>query len=204
MNAHVSLKLRIKMKALRTFGSLIIAVTLGKFAQAADLAGATTLTRDGPNSAERMIADIQGREQFKSLVKSDNLAEAESAIVASNRSKPSTAAWHYESATRILHVIQDNPGVLAGEKGASILQRVRFHLAEAESKATSPIQRASARATLGYVEERFAGNSVEAKAAYAAATDLAGNNGGAAAKEALKRMQVKDRSLPVTELGGNK
>ena len=127
-------------------------------------------------------------------VKAEGVAAAEAALIAANARQPQTSEWHFETAgslvrmaTALRQTHEPALSVLMGERALA-------HLDAAEHKLRTD-QRAfgsAIRQLAGYINERLAGSSEQAKVHYRAALQFAPNS---AAATALGRLEKGDEEV---------
>ncbi len=129
----------------------------------------------------------------KTQAKGKNIAAAELTLTQHNVSPPNTAAWKLETTQRLLHlagdVARDGDPVAAGALAAQSLQ----YLNQVAGLTTDTRAQASAKASAGFIHERFTGDPQAAIASYQAALKLAPDD--KATQEALVRLEKADAIL---------
>ena len=191
------------------------AATAPVLAQAVTPPGQTTTppgqTVTPPGQAKKVDPAVQARDlalyragvdNAKTLAKGNNVAGAEQALTALNKTKPNTAAWHIETAQRLMNTAEQlareaKPAAIPA-LAASALQ----HLTQADSLAKDARTRASAKSLAGYIQERYLGNRAAALTAYQSAAQLAPAS--VKAKESVARLQQTDDNLKAKLPGGGR
>jgi hypothetical protein len=129
----------------------------------------------------------------RTLAKANNFASAEQTLTAMNRATPSTAAWHAESARRLIQLGADLARDGRKDAASALSTSALTHLNSAYEKATTPAAKASALAFSGYIHERYRGDLATALARYQAAAVHAPKD--AAIKENVARLLATEASL---------
>ena len=136
--------------------------------------------------AVTVIGD-QARADLRNLALSGQLAAAEKAIGDRSGFERNSEHWHLDTGRELVRLAADvgktGKSAVAGNVARSALQ----HLEQAATLAKNDRTKASAKATAGYVNERYLGNTAAAIASYQAAVQL--NPSDPAAKEHLDRLQ---------------
>lgn len=135
-----------------------------------------------------------GASNALALAKTNNLAAAEVALVALNKAKPNTAAWHMETAQRLMQLAEQL--ARAGQPGniAALANSALQHLAQAQPLAPDAHTKAAAKSLEGSIHERYLANPAAALASYQGAAQLSPTTA-AKAKEAADRLQKTDDNL---------
>lgn len=145
--------------------------------------------------AAQDISVIRGNvEDAKNLAKGNSVAAAEQKLMALNHAKPNTAAWHMETAQRLMQTAEQ----LAREAHTASLPALAAsalsHLDQAVQRAKDARTQAAAKTLAGFIHERYLADPVTALANYQAAALLAPSNA-ANAKEAADRLQKTDDNV---------
>jgi hypothetical protein len=132
-------------------------------------------------------------ENAKTQAKGQDLAGAEETLGALNQAKANTAAWHLETAQRLVQLAEQLARDAAPQNVAALVRSALQHLKKAEQKATNPTERLNAKLLAGFIHERFLGDSSAAVAEYEAAVALAPES--TQAKEAATRAKKTDENF---------
>ncbi len=138
---------------------------------------------------ERRRIQVQTWDQAKRSAKGDLPAAAEAAVLQLNLAPARSSAWHFESAHRLLHLSQDLINEGGSKSVLKLIESAQMHLREVERLSSNARERASAKSTLAYIEERFMGDLKAAALLYAEAIALSPENSPSAREnsERLKR-----------------
>ena len=113
--------------------------------------------KSDPAAVARDLATYRAAvDRDKDLAKNNNAVAAEQALTALNRTAPDTAAWHFETAQRLVQTVDQlardaQPASKTGPLLTSALQ----HLTQADRPGTPATPRANARMLAGFIYERF-------------------------------------------------
>jgi hypothetical protein len=140
-----------------------------------------------------------GMSRAQDLAHGNSVVATEQALVALNRTKPNSAAWHMETAQRIIQIVEQlsRSGKLASLP--ALADSALKHLTQAETLAKDARIKAAAQELAGFVHERFRGNREAALASYEAAVKLSPGSG--RASEAAGRLKANG-TKPVATPGG--
>jgi hypothetical protein len=180
------------MKTKNTFSCALAAALLAAFiatgASAQTAATPVPVTRQDPQTRAREIAAYRDAlAAGRSYARAGGIAGAEVALTAVNKSARNTAAWHLETAQRLLQVA----GQLALEgrpnQVNAVARRVLEQLEQAETLARDGRTRAAAQSIAGFVHERYFGDAATAAVRYQAA--LQSSPTSPQAREGVQRLQ---------------
>lgn len=139
------------------------------------------------DTAEQAISDA------KAYAKASNMIAAEQAITNLNRSKANTAAWHLETASRLIEAARQlahegNPTAVSGLANLSLQ-----HLDQVVSSTKDNKVKAQAKAQSAFIHLRYSGDAASAMADYQAALQFDPKD--RASQAALARLQAADATL---------
>ncbi len=156
---------------------------------------AAKLKNAGGNSASprSLPDDEQAVSNAKALANANDLAAAEQAITRSNQAKPNTAAWHLESAHRLLETARQlahegNPSSAWGLAKLSLQ-----HLDQVAALTKDDKIKAQAKAQAAFIHLRYSGDATSAITDYTAALQLDPTDRGS--QEALARLKTAEANL---------
>jgi len=141
------------------------------------------------------LASVRGNvDDAKNLAKGSNVVAAEKSLTAINLAPANTAAWHIETAQRLIQTAEQL--AREGQTGSvpALTASALAHLDQADPLAKDAPTRATAKTLAGFIHERYRADPVAAKASYQAAVQLSPSTAGAA-KEASDRLQKTDDNL---------
>lgn len=148
---------------------------------------------DPAKQAQELATHRAGVANANALAKANNVVAAEQALTALNKAKPNTAAWHIETAQRLM-LIADQLAREARPAAISALAAGALqHLTRAEALAKSGRTRADAKSLAGFIQERYLANRTAALAAYQGAAQASPTS--KSAREAVARLQQTDDNL---------
>lgn len=148
---------------------------------------------DPAQAAAAAAAVSNGMTEAKALAKTKNLTSVEAKLAAISHAKPNTAAWHIELSHRLIQVADQLARDGDTSSVVALANSAIQHLTQADTLTSDVRTRSAAKAQIGFIQERFLGNSAGAIASYQAAAQLAPKS--TAAKEAADRLKRKDDML---------
>lgn len=166
-----------------------VCVALVSAAVAQDLAQVPPTSKGSPVQVQVDVTAVRLKlDEARSLAKGNNLTAAEQILVTLNRARPNTAAWHIETAQRLLMTAEQmsHEGKTSGI--APMTASALAHLTQAETSAPNIRTRISAKTLIGFVHERYLADPKSALASYQSAAALAPSTS-TRAKEAADRLQ---------------
>lgn len=128
--------------------------------------------QSAPSADGGVTADSRAIAEAYAAALANDAATAEQLLVRVNRAPVGTAAWHVETAQRLMQMAYDVPRQGRTTIGPEITARALRHLADAEPIARDAQERASVFALAGLIQERFVGDHAAAIASYRAAAQL--------------------------------
>jgi len=123
-------------------------------------------------SAARQASERQAFSDAKALAKAGSVAAAEQRLLQVNLHATGTAAWERESGGRLLQLVAQLRASAQFAPAGTLAASALLHVQNAASMASTPRERAAAKAAAGMVYERFLGDAAQALANYQAALDL--------------------------------
>jgi len=149
-------------------------------------------------SVANLTDNRKSMDDAKTLAQGNNLAAAEQTLTALNRTKPNTAAWHMETAQRLMQTAEQLAREAHPANVAALVASALSHLDQADALTKDARVRAAAKTLAGFIHERYRADPAAALASYQAAVQLAPDSKNAA--EAADRMQktvAKTNAAPV-------
>jgi hypothetical protein len=136
---------------------------------------------------------LQSLDDAKTFAKSGNVAAVEQALTQSSAFKTNSTEWHLETTQKLIQTAHE----LARDGNSSSVNAIALqslqHLDQVALTAKNANDKSRAKATAGFVYERFIGDPTSAIASYKAAVQLNPND--KASQEALQRLQDADANL---------
>ncbi|MBM3853551.1 MAG: hypothetical protein FJ399_10390 [Verrucomicrobia bacterium] len=146
------------------------------------------VTRQDPQTRAREIAAYRDAlSAGRSHARAGSIASAEDALTAVNKSARNTAAWHLETAQRLLQVASQLAREGRPNQVNAVARRILEQLEQAEALARDGRTRAAAQSIAGFVHERYFGDAATAAARYQAA--LQSSPTSPQAREGVQRLQ---------------
>ena len=147
-------------------------------------ANAVSASHAAADNARRVLV----MSNAKALAKNSQTVAAEQEVQTINRSKTGSAAWHMETAQRLLQVADQ----LAREGKAAPVRALAnsalTHVNQADRDARDTHTRSAAKTLAGFIHERYLANPAAAIADYKAAADVSPTTANRA-KEAASRLE---------------
>lgn len=154
--------------------------------------------------ARNDVAAIRSkREEAKDFAKANNPAEAERALTEFNLAATGTAAWHLETAQKLVQLAEDlgrsgKPALVPG-----LAQSALQHAVRASQLAPTPETALGAKLMAGFVSERYLADRAGALTYFRDAAQLAPQS--TVAREAHERLKKTDEAFREKQnLGGGR
>ncbi|MBM3853523.1 MAG: hypothetical protein FJ399_10250 [Verrucomicrobia bacterium] len=146
----------------------------------------------GPNATQSDLAAVRTRREIaRNHARGNNVAQTVSVLSEYNRAASGTAAWHLETAQKLIQLAEDL-GRDAMPRPA-LAQTALQHAVRAGQLATTPETALGAKLLAGYIHERHLADRENALACFRDAAQLAPQS--AAAREAYERMRRADETI---------
>jgi len=140
------------------------------------LAGLYSAAQPVDASAAMLDVDRVAAENARLAAKRGDAVAAEQFLISTNRAQPNSSWWHIETSQRLIQLAYDVPREGRSTAILSLVTSALQHLSTADSMTTDRRHKASIKALIGRIQERYLGDHAAALATFQAASELAPEN----------------------------